>query len=1468
MEKTISPFSFLEQFSSAFSHRNPALFLNGIDQLFAVSGNSTSASTTKLGAIKEVEESEETVKSRENAEEEEGLPEKQRKRRESVPRQQKKKKGSLCDWSASSASPSSGSEEFEEEGRVDHDQSEQQLFVVNVTSLDEGPEVSQNECANGPRPSDSTSASSSSSHSSFSDHLLDHNWHFLRHHFPTSLLSSSSTIDSSTSSSNSSGGAASQSGTGGQQPQKQQQNIVSCGVSRCHTQLSPAASIAAEVQRVSIDDRGNSAFGGTIRLSPRMATQQQQAEGAQAEEGDGVSEKRNTATEGARSDRMSGRALRKHAAVEDEEQPLLLDSTCASSVSLSAVHSLAVPPGVSPSPSVSLASLLSVEQQLALAAASVPQRNNPPPPPLHQRHQIDPVTAALQLALLHHQQPQQPMQQQTERMASVKMEPQSSSSMSRDELLSSLIHSQSAVGRDQLLAAANALQQQNAMNALANLTAIMHQQHSVGVASSPVAAVSGDLRDFSMDAATVASCAASSSRLASIQEEQSGGTSPGVDIQRLFEAAGRNQSTESMASTSGGSAAPSGSAASGGAGESAGGIPRKQDIQTDIRMNRGRFQLVRKRGRSEVWNLFGQVVDMLTGQRLPYVACYACKVLYTDTGGGTGNMTRHRCSMGSSYRSSSDTTVGNESIASSVTQSSSSFESVGGVAGPVVPHGPISPQDDAAAGGQFGHFRGDQFCHQSVPRTPTAGASRETFAQSGSTGFMSGGTTSNISTATSASFDSPGTVQQYHQLHLNLGPPPMLMMSRFAAATASGSTAPPIPSCSAGPSLLSPFLPHHQPPPTQSQSLSPSTLTSPSSSSVPTRTLWPAGLGSGHHFTAADKQLFVQAMVQFCAQDMHSCEVVEGEGFKNLVETVLFIGRRSHGDPSANIFDPIRNLIPTARQLKQTFVNHEFAVRQATVRDLSMVKNDGVALSCQTLNFGGERHVTLIANYITDDWRITRRTLRVEKATDVHSFSQLLRDVLVEFQLNDAPLILLTMDSSEYGDHSEMVEQMPDNVLTMPNANMALNMILAQSLTESADFASVLALVRLCFRLISAVRETDRLGQFPPTDSLPTQWAEMADVDGQKLNYTTEVYLALKFVRQNAAAILPFLEREGIGELIAEMNKTNWKMAAELEQFLEPFHETAEIFIDSKQPHFQRIVPEWFALMHECQPQLSMDESSPFAVAASFCPEGKMPTDAMEERKLNWEKEQQQPQHNSRETERQMQGREHCRHSPAHSAPSIPNWLQSVRQAASRRLNEWAETNLRTEHRMATVLNPRPRLRQLQLICTETERAAVYERIREMVGLSRKAKAAETETKTEPFKKRRRFQEVETAATKRKDFLHRLEECAMEEEDELDIYLRTSFTQEQTQDILEFWSSIGEAQFPRLARLARFLLASSGAPCPIPLQQPSICKLGPHEIGTRLNLRPEVLNSLVHVPHQSQQVQQQQQHQQSASPME
>ena len=48
------------------------------------------------------------------------------------------------------------------------------------------------------------------------------------------------------------------------------------------------------------------------------------------------------------------------------------------------------------------------------------------------------------------------------------------------------------------------------------------------------------------------------------------------------------------------------------------------------------------------------------------------------------------------------------------------------------------------------------------------------------------------------------------------------------------------------------------------------------------------------------------------------------------------------------------------------------------------------------------------------------------------------------------------------------------------------------------------------------------------------------------------------------------------------------------------------------------------------------------------------------------------------------------------------DWVRCMRQAAEKRLREWVSANLRPEHYMAAVLNPR--LKQLQLICTDIER--------------------------------------------------------------------------------------------------------------------------------------------------------------------
>ena len=132
-------------------------------------------------------------------------------------------------------------------------------------------------------------------------------------------------------------------------------------------------------------------------------------------------------------------------------------------------------------------------------------------------------------------------------------------------------------------------------------------------------------------------------------------------------------------------------------------------------------------------------------------------------------------------------------------------------------------------------------------------------------------------------------------------------------------------------------------------------------------------------------------------------------------------------------------------------------------------------------------------------------------------------------------------------------------------------------------------------------------------------------------------------------------------------------------------------------------------------------------------------------------------------------------------------------------------------------------------------RLAVYNAIRDLIGLSRsQSRDLDPSSKCE-----------EPAKKRRSEFLDRLEDCSSED-DELDCYLRTSFPPHQTKSLLEFWSSIGERQFPRLAKLARFLLATSAASSPLMLSQPS-SQLTAGDLGTLLILRWEIAFSITNL---------------------
>uniref|UniRef100_A0A914NLS1 Uncharacterized protein n=1 Tax=Meloidogyne incognita TaxID=6306 RepID=A0A914NLS1_MELIC len=484
---------------------------------------------------------------------------------------------------------------------------------------------------------------------------------------------------------------------------------------------------------------------------------------------------------------------------------------------------------------------------------------------------------------------------------------------------------------------------------------------------------------------------------------------------------------------------------------------------------------------------------------------------------------------------------------------------------------------------------------------------------------------------------------------------------------------------------------------------------------------FPTSSFSGHHFTSTDRQLFSQAVMNFCSQDLLKWEIVEGEGFQNLVETLIFIGRRSSTGISSSTtikqFDPIkRQLIQTGNQMKKIFLSQEKAISQSTKNDLEQIKNVGISLNCHQIEFGGEKQLIISINYITDDWRITQRILKVQSLKELKTnycnnqqqqqqttitfkiFSQFILDILKEFKLDKSPLITITIeenikifDNEEEGEVGEEKEMFKTKLLNhfssknitpnlFFNLKEELNNILIKCLNNQQ---LIIKIINLFIQIIEVLAKSDfGCGQFLELESLEKQIKQQTTKT--KFDFTNIIYPSIKFIREHCSDILTFLEEEKIekeeeeggGEinLFKEFSEINWQIIYELETFLEPFYETSQIFLDLNKPHFHKILPELFALIHECQQSTINQQEEKI-----FC-------------------------------------------------------LSSVRLSATLYLKEWANKNICLEHRVATALNPR--LRHLPLICSDSERLSVYEKIRGMANLDKKPKESikrEEEHQQQPF---------------------------------------------------------------------------------------------------------------------------------------
>lgn len=209
---------------------------------------------------------------------------------------------------------------------------------------------------------------------------------------------------------------------------------------------------------------------------------------------------------------------------------------------------------------------------------------------------------------------------------------------------------------------------------------------------------------------------------------------------------------------------------------------------------------------------------------------------------------------------------------------------------------------------------------------------------------------------------------------------------------------------------------------------------------------------------------------------------------------------------------------------------------------------------------------------------------RVEKCS-LNDVGNIIEDLMREYNLESAKTILLSLDLEL---DSAQLGNLPKNVVLVSNVNRAINHILRQSLNECAEKNELISsFIDLCYRIVKELNGLNALA-----DSLPHKFFaglehHTSSLD-KRFDYADGVYLTIKFVRDHIDQILLLFgndlshKREPdfllllyyitifIG-LISEIQSIDWNMAKDLEQFLEPFFETVQIFKDSKQPHFQRV---------------------------------------------------------------------------------------------------------------------------------------------------------------------------------------------------------------------------------------------------------------------------------------------------------
>uniref|UniRef100_A0A7E5A1F3 Dimer_Tnp_hAT domain-containing protein n=1 Tax=Panagrellus redivivus TaxID=6233 RepID=A0A7E5A1F3_PANRE len=530
----------------------------------------------------------------------------------------------------------------------------------------------------------------------------------------------------------------------------------------------------------------------------------------------------------------------------------------------------------------------------------------------------------------------------------------------------------------------------------------------------------------------------------------------------------------------------------------------------------------------------------------------------------------------------------------------------------------------------------------------------------------------------------------------------------------------------------------------------------------------------------AERQKVVRFVAQYCISSFELPNIVIKPSFVKVLENSFESAKRLYGTPTNVNNTPLKSfseLLPTEAVLSKMIHDEASEIRLKLRAQFQATKNIGIMLVCQRLIYGNRELITVWTSFVNSAWEYEKVCIAVgEKSIELKT---ILACVAETYGFTSAENVYVVLD--DHVNPSNRPE-LPSNMMYMENVVFAINNILTCAINESSIKSEIIDMIKVYHSITKDANDVAFNGTI--RGFVPFR-GNILDDDGQNIVNALDLFQLLKYVRTRFETLKRHPEVLSKPEVRQKLE--DYKVAQNLECFLEPFFEVVQEFDADAQPHFHTILPQWHSLIHECGNGDDDDEVMAMTLASR-----------PRRRSLRHQK--------SIDDEPVLQVDDSKVDLPA--PPILDNnaWFNSLRQSILKQLKAWANEHINTKHMIATVLNPR--MRKLPIICTDTERVTTYSYIRQYAGLiaaSKQEPRAENSIEAQDYEPQK----------KRQNFLSKLENHGMVQ-DELDKYLNMQFSSHDGRCVTSFWS--GAESLGKLRQYARAILPLVAAAPPLKMR--------------------------------------------------